>query len=534
MDSAFHYGPISVKLWPLSPSTRLMLVERMTKNLTTPSVLSRKYGLLGKEEAEEISKKIEELAYASAKLHFEKEPDGDGSLAVQRYAKESSKLMIEAVRRGPLKAKEDGSVITEKGTTTHDTVFDISGGSRAFINAEEAERLLEPLSRQGNKYTKICFSNRSFGSDSARVAQAFLSALKDQLKEVDLSDFVAGRPEDEAIKVMKMFSSVLDGCELRYLNLSDNALGEKGVRAFESLLKSQRNLEELYLINNGISEAAAQAVCELIPSTEKLKVLQFHNNMTGDEGAIAISELVKHSPALENFRCSSTRVASEGGVALAEALGTCNNLKKLDLRDNMFGIESALALCKALPGCPNLSELNLSYLNLADEGCIALANALRESATLLKVLEMSGNEITAKAAPALSSLITSQRLLLKLNLSENELKDEGAIQIANALEQGCAHLYEVDLSTNLIRRAGARVLAQTVIAKPGFKLLNIDGNFISDEGVDEIKDMFKSSSAMLAPLDDNDPEGEDHQDSEEDGDENELESQLQRLEIKHG
>lgn len=89
-----------------------------------------------------------------------------------------------------------------------------------------------------------------------------------------------------------------------------------------------------------------------------------------------------------------------------------------------------------------------------DKGCIALANALKESAPSLEVLEMSGNEITAKAALALSSLITSARSLTKLNLSENELKDEGAIQIAKALEQGCVQLNEVDLSTNLIRRAG--------------------------------------------------------------------------------
>ncbi|KAK1373022.1 WPP domain-containing protein [Heracleum sosnowskyi] len=512
MDPAYYHGSISVKLWPPSQNTRSMLVERMIKNLTTPSksILSRKYGLLDKKEAEEISKKIEALAYASANLHFGKKPDGDGSSAVQLYAKESSKLMLEAVKRGPLMGKEDGIVITEK-STTRDNVFDISEGRRALINEEEAKELLKPLGKHGNKYTKICFSNHSFGLDAAHVAESFLFSLKDQLKEVDLSDFIAGRPEDEALKVMKIFSSVLDGCELRYLNLSNNALGEKGVRAFESLLKSQHNLEELYLMNDDISEAAARAVRELLPSTEKLKVLQFHNNMTGDEGAIAISELVKHSPVLENFRCSSTMVDSDGGFALAEALGTCTNLKKLDLSDNMFGIKSGVALSKALLGCPNLREVYLSYLNLADEGCIALANALKESAPSLEVLEMSGNEITAKAALALSSLITSSHSLTKLNLSENELKDEGAIQIAKALEQGCVELNEVDLSTNLIRGAGARVLAQAVIAKPGFKLLNINANYISDEGVDEIKDMFKSSPAVLSL----------------------LESKLKGLEIKH-
>jgi Ran GTPase-activating protein 1 len=63
-----------------------MLVERMTKNLTTPSIFSRKYGLLSKEEAEVDAKEIEDAAFVTATQHFEKEPDGDGSSAVQIYA----------------------------------------------------------------------------------------------------------------------------------------------------------------------------------------------------------------------------------------------------------------------------------------------------------------------------------------------------------------------------------------------------------------------------------------------------------------
>ncbi|KAM1089165.1 hypothetical protein ACFX19_017181 [Malus domestica] len=38
-------------------------------------------------------------------------------------------------------------------------------------------------------------------------------------------------------------------CVLRYLNLSENAMGNYGVNAFESLLSSQKNLRELYLMN---------------------------------------------------------------------------------------------------------------------------------------------------------------------------------------------------------------------------------------------------------------------------------------------
>ncbi|XP_059660504.1 RAN GTPase-activating protein 1 [Cornus florida] len=533
MDSSRVTRKMSIKLWPPSQSTRLMLVERMTKNFITPSIFSRRYGLLSREEAEEDAKEIEGVAFATANQHFEKEPDGDGSSAVQLYAKESSKLMLEVLKRGS-RRKETGE--ETKVEASYETTFDISGGRRAFIDAEEAEELLKPLSTPGNKYTKICFSNRSFGLDAAHVAEPILSSIKDQLREVDLSDFIAGRPETEALEVMNIISSALEGCELRYLNLSNNALGEKGVRAFEGLLKSQSNLEELYLMNDGISEEAARALCELIPSSKKLKILQFHNNMTGDEGAIAISEIVKQSPVLEDFRCSSTRVDSEGGVALAEALGTCTNLKKLDLRDNMFGVEAGVALTKALSEFANLTEIYLSYLNLEDEGSKALTEALLKSAPSLEVLEMAGNDITVEAAPALASCIAAKQTLTKLNLSENELKDEGTIVIAKALEEGHDQLIEVDLSTNSIRRAGARILAQAVVCKPGFKLLNINSNFISDEGVDELKDIFKNSPDVLGPLDENDPEGVDYdEEAEEDGadNEDELGSKLQDLNIKH-
>jgi Ran GTPase-activating protein 1 len=355
---------------------------------------------------------------------------------------------------------------------------------------------------------------------------------------VDLSDCVAGRPESEALEVMGIFSSALEGCKLRYLNLSNNALGEKGVRAFGMLLKTQNILEELYLINDGISEEAARAVCELIPSTEKLKVLHFHNNMTGDEGAAAIAEMLKQSNLLEDFRCSSTRVGLEGGVALAEALGSCSHLRKLDLRDNMFGVEAGIALSKSLFAFADLTEVYLSYLNLEDEGAEALANALKESAPSLEVLDMAGNDITAKGASSLVACIVAKQFLTKLNLAENELKDEGAILIAKAIEAGHDQLNEVDLSTNAIRRAGARLLAQAVVHKPGFKSLNINGNYISDEGIDEVKDIFKSLPDVLGKLDENDPEGEDldedaREEDEDAEDEDELESKLKGLEIKH-
>ncbi|KAJ0620975.1 hypothetical protein HanIR_Chr01g0003411 [Helianthus annuus] len=103
-------------------------------------------------------------------------------------------------------------------------VFDIYGGRGVFIEAEEAKELLKPLKEPGNKFTKSCFSNRSFGLPAAHVAASVLSGVKDQLTEVDLSDIISRGPEPEAT----------------------------GERAFGDLLRSQSNLVELYLMNAGI------------------------------------------------------------------------------------------------------------------------------------------------------------------------------------------------------------------------------------------------------------------------------------------
>jgi Ran GTPase-activating protein 1 len=251
-----------------------------------------------------------------------------------------------------------------------------------------------------------------------------------------------------------------------------------------------------------------------------------------------IAEMVKRSPNVESFRCSATRIGSDGGVALSEALGTCTRLKKLDLRDNLFGVDAGLALSKTLPKLPDLVELYLSDLNLENEGTIAIAKALKQSAPQLEVLEIAGNEINAKAAPVLAECLAAMQSLKKLTLAENELKDDGAVIIAKSLEDGHTDLKELDVSTNMLQRVGARCFARAVAYKPAFVQLNMNGNFISDEGIDEVKDILKAgkkSLDVLGSLDENEPDGEpDDEEEDEDAEDNEdeLDSKLQSVKVE--
>ena len=68
---------------------------------------------------------------------------------------------------------------------------------------------------------------------------------------------------DEALRVLSITCRTLRGHNLDKIDLSDNALGEKGVRACFDLLIPQSTLRRLLYCNNGIS-AASLIVQEIV------------------------------------------------------------------------------------------------------------------------------------------------------------------------------------------------------------------------------------------------------------------------------
>ncbi|CAN7002839.1 unnamed protein product [Brassica rapa subsp. trilocularis] len=177
---------------------------------------------------------------------------------------------------------------------------------------------------------------------------------------------------------------------------------------------------------------------------------------------------------------------------------------------------------KAFSNFNFVTIINLNYTNLENEGTIALVNALENSAPSLKAIEMAGNNITYEAAPDIAACLVAKKHLKRLNLSNNDLKDEGCFEIAYIMEP--LEVKYVDMSSNNLTREGALSLALVAVKKEGFEMLNIDGNMISFEGIEEIMEIFKNCPKLLGPFDDNDPYEGDEDDGYDDDQEWESES----------
>lgn len=226
-------------------------------------------------------------------------------------------------------------------------VFQLPGGREMVDNKRIEELLL--LTNHILTPNKIYLSNKSFSFSAAEIIANHLKQFN-TIKYVDISDIIAGRHEDEALKVLEVLCNSLNGNDLIEVNVSDNALGRKGIIACQNILQG-KNLQKLYFCNNGLSAEASELITEilLLGGCPPLEVLHFYNNMSGAAGAQSSSQLVSAArETLRDFRYSATRSGVEGCLPIAQALCQTCNLTHLDLSDNSFGEEVIESLAAAI------------------------------------------------------------------------------------------------------------------------------------------------------------------------------------------
>eukprot|EP00166_Cyanidium_caldarium_P005010 ctg_572.g256 len=423
----------------------------------------------------------------------------------------------------------------------------VLGGEREMLGRERTQALFAALEDETDsdgdssapprpstsiELYHLSLSGKSFGAEAAAVAAAHLSRLRpDSLRIAHLADIIAGRPEEEALRVLRQITEALRGHELLELDLSDNALGAKGVRACEAVFTQQHRLERLYLCNNGLAADAARLIVSLLlPDDQKLALRKLHlfNNLLQDEGAEALAPLVAHSPHLEDLRFSALRVSRRGSVSMSRALteGT-RRLRRLDWSDNTLGEEGGAALAEALALQPDLEEVLLRDCLLTDRGALPVLNALarRGASSRLRLLDMSGNELSGgQGARALARVIEASASLQVLRADENELRNTGAVVLARALQHRPPQylpLTEVSLYMNEIGSRGARALVHSALSSPQLQRLNLNGNGISGETLEQLEAELRRNHRweILAPLDENDEDAASEEEEEEEEEE---------------
>lgn len=413
-----------------------------------------------------------------------------------------------------------------------DVTLDIRGPRGGLTATRARELAAAVLDGARTDYRRVVLSTWALSVESAVVLADAIRALPD-LESAILADIIAGRPEAEGLAVYRALGDALAGVRLREIDLSDNAVGPKGVDACRAFLSNQPALERLIFSNCGISAEAARSIADLVlfRTPTELRVLHFFNNMSGIGGAVAIADMVRASPRLADFRFSSSRGGNDGGVALARALRhAAATLVRLDLNDNTFGAPGGAALGATLRACAALRELNVGDTAVGDAGMRAIASGVvRGSAHSLEVLVVSANELTAAGARAVARMARRCTRLRVLDAGENGFGDEGAAYLARALARragfrklaggdGAAAadpLAELRLGeTEMTRRGCVAVAAAAGAHAPRLARLDVSGHDLSARGAESVRAAHARAGGAAGVVDVGDADGDDDEDED--------------------
>ncbi|EYU36352.1 hypothetical protein MIMGU_mgv1a014564mg [Erythranthe guttata] len=94
--AAEKYPNVSFSIWPPTERTRDAVRNRLVETLSSPSILSKRYGTVSRDEAVDAAKVIEEEAFLEAGKAAT--TDEEGIEILQVYSKEISKRMLDTVK----------------------------------------------------------------------------------------------------------------------------------------------------------------------------------------------------------------------------------------------------------------------------------------------------------------------------------------------------------------------------------------------------------------------------------------------------
>ena len=235
-------------------------------------------------------------------------------------------------------------------------------------------------------------------------------------------------------------------------------------------LQNNKTVCKLDLSNNSeclSTEEGMTIICDCLKSNNNtLKELKLSNNCIGDKVHM-LGEALQVNKTLQNLDISNNNISDND---------TRTNIKEVNNREHEpSGVSECLTSCNAVSvstSQASMQEANIFHINK---------------------LNIASNNLSSTV---ISSYIKNNTRLQELDISENAITNEGAIEIAKAITTNSV-LHKLNISKNYIRTEGLLCLIEIFIkAACPLKVLNVTRNNVTKSGFEKIESALKPSSSL--------------------------------------
>ncbi|XP_072890879.1 NACHT, LRR and PYD domains-containing protein 3-like isoform X2 [Hemitrygon akajei] len=293
------------------------------------------------------------------------------------------------------------------------------------LSLEKCNIQCEGIQRLGpglHKCQELRLGGNDLGDSGVKLVSAALrnpecKIQKLWLESVGLTDSGA---EDFA-------SALSTNRSLTELNLSGNKLRDSGVKLVSAALRNPEcKIQRLWLSMVGLTDSGAEDLVSALSTNPSLTELDLSDNKLGDSGVKLVSAALRNRVCkIQKLRLESVGLTDSGAEDFVSALSTNRSLTELNLSGDKLRDSGVKLVSAALrnPEC-KIQKLELRMVGLTDSGCEDLVSALSTKPSLTE-LDMGWNSLTDGSLPSLRRLILTQPSLELIRLWNNRFSQTG-------------------------------------------------------------------------------------------------------------
>ncbi|XP_039209703.1 protein NLRC5 isoform X2 [Crotalus tigris] len=211
---------------------------------------------------------------------------------------------------------------------------------------------------------------------------------------------------------------------------------------------SCENIKSLSFKNRQYGSEFAGALSKTMPKIKHLTTFKLTGGNLRSPGFEDLIRVFPNCHQLEEINLQDNKLKEQDMIKLAEIFPTVEKLKRMDLSHNKMSVGTVLAFSRAVAKCPKVSSLEIRKNILI----ISLANFSPKEPRLKDVgineeeiapkprsliLQLQDCQLDSRAAEELVDILQNCSRLSKINLSDNQLGDEGCGKLMTVVSQMC-------------------------------------------------------------------------------------------------
>ena len=380
----------------------------------------------------------------------------------------------------------------KSSTEAPDVIFDMFKDDKVIINKvkllpHHISSLMTFMSNSSMQWKTLELKVCNITDVGMNVLEQFILENLSTLEYADLSHNVSSP--------WGVYCAIIRHCSVNNLTLSGVQASEMKdyVNEITESLRKNTNLTSLTLCNILGNIQPIKTVLSCITTCTDLNIpcrkVVDHNDVHRVKAVLFHTTL--------QYKCDDTVLVSDNRRKAKVNL-LCDNLCDALTVDNLYSLDAShqcidhYGLTVVATFCDKI--LNLSRNEISDDGALAISDCIKSHTCLLE-LNLSMNAINDCGARDIAEAICVNTVLQKLDLSNNYITSWGAKKIAGAIQANTT-LNTLDITNNKVGDDGAAAISDSLKTNTSLQSLSIAGNYITNEGAQKIAEAIRANTTL--------------------------------------